>query len=266
MVFTDDAYLRLDWRNYWERARCPHVFFGTAAPPSPPPGWLLRTHCFNHSVLGGATTSTYHVSMYVRPDFASDTVKLPHIAQRPWSVIAASLSNRVATRPVPIPSLDATHPVNVPCPLPDGSFGSWGLFPADNPRCVVTMLCHKSRSGWGQRRLIPAELADLWNAPISMVDVWDEAGFGDVLRSLTLSAPAKILSAGADYLLSCYLRGGFGFFDRSERVAGVKRGMSNQELPGSPFKRDKFSCQNGGQGEDVVSTLSCTPGIDSTLS
>ena len=248
IVFTDDACLRLDWRNYWERARCPHVFWGTAAPPSPPPGWLLRTHCFNHSVLGGATTASYHVSLYIRPEFASDTEKLPHIAQRPWSAIAASLSNRVATRSVPIPSLDALQPMNVPCQLPDGSFGSWGLFPADSPRCLVTMPCHRSPSGWGQRRLTPAELADLWNAPISLVDVWDGANCGDVLRSLTLSAPAKILSAGADYLLSCYIRGGFAFFDRSQPVAGVKRSMSNQEFSGVPFKRDKPTCQNGGRG------------------
>ena len=211
IVFADDSSLRLDLLQYWDKASCPHVFYGVRPPPPPPRNWIVRTHCFDHLTVGGATACKYYVSMYLRPNMASTEVELSAIAQRPWTTILASLDRQLHSSPAQTPPFDSSAPLDTPWVLADGSYASWGLYPLDHRMCVVTMPSHRSPTGWGSRRLVPTELADLWNAPISMIESLHESGHDAVLRQLVYSAPAKILSTGADYFITCFLRGGYIF-------------------------------------------------------
>ncbi len=211
VVFTDDASLQMDHRVYWSKATWPHIFYGSSPPPSPPTGWIIRSHHFAHSLVGGATTCSYYITMFLRPEDASLMTVLPPISQRPWSAITASLDLRHRATPVAAPPFDPTQSVLKALPLADGSYAAWGLYPHDRPLCFVTMGCQRSVSGWGSRRLAPSELAHLWNVPISLIDSCSDADGQALLRSFMGTAPIKILSTGADYLITCFLRGGLNF-------------------------------------------------------
>jgi hypothetical protein len=61
----------------------------------------------------------------------------------------------------------------------------------------------------GLRELSPAELADVWNStPILLQDHFRKQGREGLLACFTTCVPAKILSVGADYLVSYGFRGG----------------------------------------------------------
>lgn len=173
-----------------------------------PAGWSNHSRYLIHR-SGGATNGQFTVSLLVRSADFSGQESLPILQQRPWSTISHSLNCREYTPSVAACPSSQSGPTQQVVELSDGSVGCWGLLPVPLlPSQLVTMESHMSRSGWGRRRLTPAEISDLWNTPISVQDAFQRAGHSSSLTHFAHLPPAKVLAAGADVLCSVCIRGG----------------------------------------------------------
>jgi hypothetical protein len=91
---------------------------------------------------------------------------------------------------------------------PGGVTHQWGLFLASNLRARVLLAASGCPSGWGVRPLSWFELAALWDVPILVLDSMSEESDILILHGFCTSAPAKVLFAGADVLLTALFQGG----------------------------------------------------------
>jgi hypothetical protein len=91
---------------------------------------------------------------------------------------------------------------------PGGVIHQWGLFPVSNLRSRVLLAASGCPSGWGVRPLSWLELAALWDVPILVTDFMSEESDLLILWGFCASAPAKVLFAGADVLLTTLFGGG----------------------------------------------------------
>jgi hypothetical protein len=84
----------------------------------------------------------------------------------------------------------------------------WGLFSASDLRARVFLAASGCPSGWGVRPLSWLELAALWDVPILVTDSMPEESYLLILWGFRAFAPAKVLFAGADALLTRLFWGG----------------------------------------------------------
>ncbi len=91
---------------------------------------------------------------------------------------------------------------------PKGMVHQWGLFPSSDLWARVLLVALGCPSGWGVQPLSWLELAALWNVPILVLDSISEESDILILWGLCASAPAKVLFAGADALLTTLFQGG----------------------------------------------------------
>ena len=242
--------------RYWASASAVHVFSGDSLGSSVawPSGWHHSSLTLRHSHVGGATTGVH--TLHLLAPTAASTEPRPHVFdfdKLPWSAIDRSLAPRERARALPAaPSI----PSNI---LPrvyassDWCVSSWGLFPAGDWRRSVVVPSLFSPSGWGTRRLNPQELASLHDVPILLQDHIASSGSPDLLLMFLQSPPGKILSLGADLLLSRGVRGGFSHWETNSSTvqlpsAGGKRAVHTGE--GGPVS--KRQCVGAGLTDDVV--------------
>lgn len=248
LVFCDGHSLLPFTHQYWTTTSCPHLVAhsGVATPDfgTLPPDWIGFSHSVAHAQVGGATAGQFYVSFIIKRNDWSGQSHVPPLPQRPWSSVLHSLECRTYTPPLKEAPLPPWDPVSAVVSLEDGSFGAWGQFPVGRsvaPR--FTMSSDRARSSWGQRRLTPPELADLWNTPISIQDAFVKAGQADALAGFTLGPPAKVLSALADVFITYFLRGGFEFWsapNSCDEICGSKEryGRSSPTGPPAPLGPD----------------------------
>lgn len=168
---------------------------------------------FSHSAVGGATDRIFCVSLVAHATDLLRPTSLPAVMRRPGGVIAASLDCRAPCfNLMDHPPDSCMVPTRTLCLLPDGSVGSWGLFPSHRVNSSVVVPSDFAASGFGIRRLTPRELADLWNTPILIQDAFVKRSCDTLLRAFTSGVPAKVLSVAADYLLANFFRGGYTSF------------------------------------------------------
>jgi hypothetical protein len=127
--------------------------------------------------------------------------------------------DRAAATPVPVAEVTEDLP---PIPLvvrsggtrnargapPGGMIHQWGLFPASDLGARVLLASSGCPSGWGVQPLSWLELAALWDVPILVTDAMSEESSIPFLWGFCASAPAKVLFAGSDALLTTLFRGG----------------------------------------------------------
>jgi hypothetical protein len=93
---------------------------------------------------------------------------------------------------------------------PGGVVHQWGLFPSSDLRARVLLVALGCPSGWDVRPLPWLELGALWDVPILVSDSISEESDILILWGFCASAPAKVLFAGADALLTMLFQGGSG--------------------------------------------------------
>ena len=270
LVFTDTPSLPWGLPAYWSSWLTPHVFFEGAGDSealewgvakesgrlrSPPPGWSERRLHVPHCDSGGATSGLWEVVAWYPPGSGLPPV-LP-FTKRSWFPLRAFINDRVAARPLPVeeapsdlPPVDAVVRSGGPRPpngsLPQGHVQQWGLFPSTQLDATVLLTASGSRSGWGTRSLTPLELAGLWDVPILVSDSLSSVDDHTVLLGFCSSAPAKVLFAGADSILTTSFRGG------SISSRGFSTGQA-PEIPGpTPFSNEALglaSQPGGGESE-----------------
>jgi hypothetical protein len=178
------------------------------------------------------------------------------IAPQPWFPIRAFVNDRAAATPVPV----AEVPVDLPptpsvvrsgctpgaCGAPPGGIiHQWGLFPASDLGARVLLASSGCPSGWRVRPLSWLELAALWDVPILVLDAFTEESSISFLRGFCASAPAKVLFAGADALLTTLFRGGSSLIDSLVQSSVGPSPRSNMDLGlvVSPPTREEESCR-----------------------
>ena len=166
-VFCDwDTLPSLSQTSLWKSISVPFLIAGHRPAAVLPKGWSSKSLDFLHSAVGGATNGCFTVTLLAPEGFMCAPSTLPAVQQRPGGTIASSLDcrapchNHLAAAPAVI-----TSSSRAVVRLPDGSFGSWGLFPANTPQCKVTVPTDFASSGFGIRALTHRELGDLWNVP-----------------------------------------------------------------------------------------------------
>ena len=269
MIFTDVPSLPWSSPAYWLAWLTPHVFFEAVGdsesvewglkgkarrPRTPPPGWLERRLGVSHCASGGATSGLWELVAWHPPGTHAAPV-LP-LTPRSWFPLRAFINDRVAARPLPaaaaptdLPPVDAVVRAGGPRPRdgsrPGGHVSQWGLFPSTQLDATVLLTASGSPSGWGTRSLTPLELASLWDVPISVTDSLSSVDDHGVLLGFCDSAPAKVLFAGADSLLTTSFRGG-------SIALGTSQG-SVETVPGpTPFSNEALglaSQPGGGESE-----------------
>ena len=232
VVFTDVLSLPLGDRSYWSQWATPHVFFasmgdsnleewGGHIPLRPtqlqPSGWTACSVSLTHCEAGGATTVRWSLVAWYPPGHPA-AKPAPIVRQPCWFPIRAFVNNRAAAAPVPV----AEVPKNLlPIPLvvrlggaagvqgpPPGSIiHQWGLFPASDLGARVLLASSGCPSGWRVRSLSCLELAALWDVPILVMDALSDDSSISILQRFCASAPAKVLFAGTDALLTTFFRG-----------------------------------------------------------
>ncbi len=185
-------------------------------PPPPPSGWSLRLVSLSHCKAGGGTTGCWLIVAWYPPSYrAAEPVPL---APQPWFPIWAFINDRTAATPVPAAKVPEDLP---PTPSvvrsgsknrvhgspPGGVIYQWDLFPASDLQARVLLAALGCPSGWGVRPLLWFELAALWDVPILVSDSMSKESDILILQGFCASAPAKMLFAGADALLTTLFRG-----------------------------------------------------------
>ncbi len=232
MIFANLASLPWDTHAYWTSWTVPHVFLCRAGdtnadvwgfqalsrpPPVPPSGWTARSLTLSHCEAGGATSGWWEDVVWYHP--ACHAAAPAPFSPRPWFPLQAFVNDRVVACPVPA----SKAPVDLPpastmvrlggfCHLlgskPGGCVQQWGSFPASDLGATVLLAALGSPSGWGTWALLPLELAALWDVPISVTDLLLESVDLDIVWGFCASAPAKVLFASADALLTTLFWGG----------------------------------------------------------
>ncbi len=137
----------------------------------------------------------------------------------PWFPLCAFVNDRVVATLIPASeALVDLPPVSTvvrsggfpqfPGTKPGGFVHHWGLFPASDLGAMVLLAALGLHLGWGRRSLSPLELAALWDVPILVSDLLLESMDLTMIQGFCASAPAKVLFAGADALLTTLFRGG----------------------------------------------------------
>ena len=182
----------------------------------PPFGWTARSVSLTHCESGGATTGRWLLVAWYPPGHSA-AMPAPIVPQ-PWFPIRAFVNDQAAATPVPVAEVPEDLPPTssvVPSggtPRVSGApLGSiihqWGLFPASDLGARVLLASSGCPSGWGVRPLSWLELAALWDVPILVMDAFSEESSISILQGFCASAPAKVLFAGADALLTTLFRG-----------------------------------------------------------
>ena len=276
MIFTDVPSLPWSSPAYWLAWLTPHVFFEAVGdsesvewglkgkarrPRTPPPGWLERRLGVSHCASGGATSGLWELVAWHPPGTHAAPV-LP-LTPRSWFPLRAFINDRVAARPLPaaatptdLPPVDAVVRAGGPRPRdgsrPGGHVSQWGLFPSTQLDATVLLTASGSPSGWGTRSLTPLELASLWDVPISVTDSLSSVDDHGVLLGFCDSAPAKVLFAWADSLLTTSFRGG-------SIALGTSQG-SVETVPGpTPFSNEALglASQPGGGESEGGGRIAC---------
>jgi hypothetical protein len=131
----------------------------------------------------------------------------PHLCQRPGSCLAGSGGGGPPGSP-PGRSCCSFGWVWSCGGVPVGVVQQWGLFPALNLGTMALLPALGSLMGWGTQQLSPVELASLWDVLILVSDSLSGGSGVAMLCDFCLSAPEKVLFAGADSLLTTLFRGG----------------------------------------------------------
>jgi hypothetical protein len=187
------------------------------APSPPPQGWVAKHVCLTHCEVGRATSGWWSVLVWYPPGCPNAT-PIP-IIPRPWFPLRVFVNNRLAVIPVradkvpvdlpPVSSVIRSGSVpRLPGSRPDGLIQHWGLFPSSTINATVLLEASGLPTGGGKRCLSPLELAALWDVPISVSIALLESGDLDIIQGFCTSAPAKVLFAGTDALLTTSFRGG----------------------------------------------------------
>ncbi len=186
-------------------------------PPTPPQGWVAKHMCLTHCKAGGATSGRWSVSVWYPPGCLNATL-IP-IIPHPWFPLWVFVNDRLAAIPVQADEVPVDLPPvslvirsgsvpRLPGSRPNGLIQHWGLFPSFTINPTVLLKASGLPTGWGKRCLSPLELAVLWDVPISVSDALLGSGDLDIIRGFCTSAPAKVLFAGTDTLLTTSFRGG----------------------------------------------------------
>jgi hypothetical protein len=180
-------------------------------PPLHPPGWSSRSVSLLHCEAEGGTTGCWSIVTWYLPSYpAADPAPL---ARQPWFPIWAFVNDQAAATPVPVADVPGDLPPtpSVVCSggktrvrgaPPGGVVHQWGFFPASDLRARVLLAASGCLSGWGVWPLSWLELAVLWDVPILVSDSMSEESDILILWGFCASAPAKVLFAGADALLT----------------------------------------------------------------
>eukprot|EP00956_Cyclotella_meneghiniana_P014992 scaffold22722_cov51-Cyclotella_meneghiniana.AAC.2 len=199
VIFCDWGCLPHPNASHWSFNSCPFLVAGPVPAWTPPSGWDICTMSFSHAAAGGATDGIFVISLIAPVNSILRNPTLPALVRRPGGVISASLDCRVPCFcALPTPPLVPGAGVRRLCPLEDGTYGSWGLFPSQSLWARIVVPSDFSPSGFGVRVLTPHELSDLWNTPILIQDSFVTADAEPTLRSFASSTPAKVLLTGAD--------------------------------------------------------------------
>ncbi len=184
---------------------------------------------------------------------------------RPWFPIRAFVNDWVVASPVPA----GEAPVDLPPAstvvrlggfrhFPEARLGGhvylWGLFPATDLGASILLAALGSPSRWGTWALLLLELAALWDVPILVSNSLLESTDLEIIRGFCASAPAKVLFAGADTLLTTLFRGGCKVLDADD--PGL-RPDSNEDLGLAP----PLLPRKGGRGGITISMNRLSRGI-----
>jgi hypothetical protein len=90
---------------------------------------------------------------------------------------------------------------------PGGVIHQWGFFLASDLWARVLLAASGCPSGWGVWPLLWFKLAALWDVPILVSYSMSKESNILILQGFCASAPAKVLFAGADALLTTLFRG-----------------------------------------------------------
>jgi len=163
-----------------------------------------RTHTFATAPLPSArVVLTISVSVALLRRGGNDRMLVNHILVPAGIPISRSGSTCTAAL-VPDPGIcqrssgSHTHPgtLGVRGAPSGGLIHQWGLFPVSDLIARIILAASECPSGWGVRPLSWLELVVLW--------LWDVP---TILWGFCASAPAKVLFAGADALLTTLFRG-----------------------------------------------------------
>jgi hypothetical protein len=181
-----------------------------------PSGCTECSVSLTHCEAGGATTGRWSLVAWFPPGHPA--AKLAPIVPQPWFPIRAFVNDRAAATPVPVAEVPEDLPpiplvvhlggaAGVRGPPPGSIIHQWGLFLASDLGARVLMASSGCPSGWGVRPLSCLELAALWDVPILVMNALSEDSFISILQGFCASAPAKVLFAGADALLTTFSEG-----------------------------------------------------------
>ena len=183
------------------------------------PEWTACLVSLTHCEARGATTGCWSLVAWYPP--GHPTAKPSPITPQPWFPIRAFVSNQMAATPIPVAKVPADRPLyfqwfafclgvtpGARGAPPGGVIHQWGLFPASDLGVRVLLALSGCPSGWGVRSHSWLELASLWDVPILVTDIMSEESSITFLWGFCAFAPAKVLFAGTDALLTTFFRGG----------------------------------------------------------
>ena len=179
-----------------------HVFYSPADfIISPLAGWAERSVTFGHAYLGGSITSVWKLVPWYPPgETPFSPVDLP---EQPWFPLQGRVNylqpRSHCGKP---PSCLLSRPEVVFDPT-SGLLLTDGLFPHKMTSQETWVPDVRSPTGFGRRELTPAELGDLWDVPISLMEALVTRPEGSqVIHYLLFSPPGKFLELGVDALLT----------------------------------------------------------------
>ena len=204
---------------------------------SPPRGWSSRFITLSHCEAGEGTSGrwTDHGLVSVGLPMANPIPLIP----QPWFPIRACINDRAVATPVPKTAVMAALPpasavvrsggfVWPAGSQPWGVIQQWGLFSALDIQAMVHLAALGSPSGMGVWPLSWPELAALWDVPILVSDSMTGDSDSLIFQAYCVSAPAKVLFAGTDALLTTLFWGGVRESDPSPHLDPTPR--SNHDL------------------------------------
>jgi hypothetical protein len=235
LVFTDLQVVQSLPKAYWETTRQIHLATMRREDSwEPPEDWTLMVKRFRHADLGGATAGYFELALVLRTTRYQDSsrLELPPVA---WTPISSYVNSVEQATPVSAGSKLETALDCVEEPDPKGSvvnvggcIHSKGLAPRGIKRSKVIVQCVFYPLRECFRHLTTLEVAGLWDVPILLAESLSKRRGQDglnVLEELCEGHPSKVLYRAGDYLLSNYVRGGFGV-----NVLAKKQGPAPTEL------------------------------------
>ena len=220
LVLTEFEIIQFLPKVYWETAHQIHLATMRREDSwEPPEDWTLLRKTFRHADMGGATAGKFDLGLLVRTSRYKDgsSLELPMLA---WTPISSYVSAVEQATPVSKGSRLEASLQEVKDPDPKGSvvnvgqcIHSKGLAPSNVRRYKVIVPCVFYPSRECFRHLTTMELAALWDVPILFAESLSKRRGQDglkVLEKLCKGHPSKVLFRAGDYLLSNYVRGGYG--------------------------------------------------------